>query len=157
MEGQAVTLFIFPLDDRWFALRVEVVERVVPAVAVTPLPGAPRIVLGVIDLEGRIVTVVDIRARFGLPEREMRLEDRLLIARTARRMLAIPIDTAGAVVESEKSAIDRSVAATWEGTYIEGAFQLDDGLVLIHDLERFLSTGEEESLESALAARDGGS
>ena len=147
--------FTFLLDGTLYALRLDTVERVVPAAALTPLPGAPAIVLGLIDFEGRIVPVVDIRARFRLPGREMGIEDCIIIATTARRTLGILVDTPGEVIEMAEADIDRGTGVLLGSEYIEGVVRLDVGLVLIHDLESFLSLEEEKSIAGAMAEMNG--
>jgi purine-binding chemotaxis protein CheW len=147
--------FSFLLDGTRYALRLDTVERVVPAAALTPLPGAPAIVLGLLDLEGRIVPVVDIRARFHLPEREMDIGDCCIIATTARRTLGILVDMPGEVIEAAEADIDRGTGILLGSEYIVGVVRLDVGLVLIHDLESFLSLEEEKSIAGAMAEMDG--
>jgi purine-binding chemotaxis protein CheW len=73
---------LFTLDAGRYALSLEVVERVVPALELTPLPTAPDIVQGVFNLHGRIVPVMNLRRRFGLPERAIELSDHLIVAQT---------------------------------------------------------------------------
>ncbi len=68
------------LDDIRYALPLTSVEQVVRAVEVTPLPDAPDIIMGVINVHGRVVPVVDIRRRFRLPARALSAGDQLVIA-----------------------------------------------------------------------------
>ena len=95
---------VFCLDGQRYALPLAAVRRIVRAVEVTPLPGAPAIVLGAIDVEGSVLPVLDIRRRFLLPEREIGPADQFLIASTARRAVALVIDEAHGVIEREQSA-----------------------------------------------------
>lgn len=154
-QRDAMHAFTFLLDGTLYALRLDTVERAVPAAALTPLPGAPAIVLGLLDIEGRIVPVVDIRARFHLPRREMGIHDCIIIANTARRTLGILVDAPGEVIEVGEADIDRGTGVLLGSGYIEGILRLDEGLVLIHDLECFLSLEEEKSIAGAMAAMDG--
>ena len=57
-------IVVFALDEPRYALPLSAVERVVRAVEITPLPKAPEIVLGVINMQGQVVPAVDIRKRF---------------------------------------------------------------------------------------------
>lgn len=147
--------FTFLLEGTLYALPLDAVERVVPAAALTPLPGAPAIVLGLLDFEGRIVPVVDVRARFRLPGREMGIDDCIIIAATARRTLGILVDAPGEVIDIVEADIDRGTGVLLGSEYIEGIVRLDVGLVLIHDLESFLSLDEEKSIVGAMAEMDG--
>ena len=147
--------FTFLLDGAWYALRLDTVDRVVPAAALTPLPGAPAIVLGLLDIEERIVPVVDIRARFHPPGREMGVDDCFIIATTARWALGILVDAPGEVIEVAEADIDRGYGVLLGSEYIAGVVRLGVGLVLIHDLESFLSLEEEMSIVGAMAEMDG--
>jgi purine-binding chemotaxis protein CheW len=143
-------LVIFRLNGQRFALPLPVVERVIQAVEVTSLPGAPAVVLGVINVAGRVLPVFNIRRRFFLPEREVVPADQFLIARTARHMVALVIDEVHGVIEHEPSAVvgaDRMVPGLEQ---FQGVVKLDDGLVLIHDLEKFLSLDEAHALDTAM-------
>lgn len=153
---QRCPLVGFTLDDRRYALPVEVVERVVRAVAVTPLPQAPDAVSGVVDLKGRIIPVLDLRGRFQLPPREISPSDQFVVARTSRRAVAIVADAVEPVREYSLEHITSAQAVLSELPGIRGVVKLPDGLMLISDLDRFLSLEEEERLAESLeeAAHD---
>lgn len=143
-------LTIFTLDEQRFALHLSSVERVFRMVEITPLPKAPEIVLGVINLHGRIIPVVNIRRRFRFPEREEDLSDQLIIAHTSRRMVAMMVDSVSDIIERSEPEVIAAEKIFPGLEYIEGAVKLEDGIVLIHDLDRFLSLDEEEALDDAL-------
>lgn len=140
----------FGLDGHNYAVSLAAVERIVHVVEVAPLPKAPEIVLGVINFSGRIIPVVDMRKRFRLPPKEVGIYDHLIIARTSKRAIAfIAEDVAGVLEyrEAEVTAADRIVPGL---EYLEGVLKLSDGLVFIHDLERFLALDEERALDEAM-------
>jgi len=143
-------LVLFRLDEQHYALHLPVVERVVRAVEVTPLPKAPEIVLGVINAHGQVIQVMDVRKRFRLPEREMELDDHIMIARTPKRLLALPVDSVEGVVAYPEEQMVASEKIVPGMEYVEGVLKLPDGLILIHDLEKFLSLKEEKALDSAM-------
>lgn len=145
-------LLAFRLDQRSFALPLAQAERALHAVAVTPLPQAPAIVLGVINVGGRIVPVIDLRRRFGLPERDLELTDHLLLARSVRRPLAMVVDAVLGVITCAATdfvPIDNVVAGTG---YLRGIAKSPAGMILIHDLDSFLSLEEGQVLDEAMAA-----
>ncbi len=94
-----LVLVAFVIDGHRYAVALGAVERVLPMVAVSPLPEAPAIALGVINVHGTIVPVVDVRRRFGLPARDFGVTTRLLLAHAGRRTLAVPADEVLGVVE----------------------------------------------------------
>ena len=149
MNG-SLQLIVFTLNEQRYALYLSVVERIVRIVRVTPLPKAPEIVFGVINVEGRIIPVMDTRKRFRLPERRLDLNDRLIIARTSGRVVALIVDGVTGVlplVENDVVGVEKILPGL---EYVEGVLKLEDGLVLIHDLDKFLSLDEETTLEGAL-------
>lgn len=142
-------------DALRIALPLSGVERVIRAVYVTPLPGAPAIVSGVANVQGRVIPVVDMRRRFRLPQRQMALADRIVIAHTAQRPVALVADSVSGVLEH--AGPDRVDAETFLPglEYVEGVVKLDDGLILIHDLDWFLSLDEAETLDQVMASAEG--
>jgi purine-binding chemotaxis protein CheW len=143
-------LVVFALDEQRFALALASVERVARVVAFTSLPKAPAIVLGVINAWGDIVPVFDLRQRFRLPRREVNLSDQLIIARTSRQRVALVADAVSGVVEVPQEEIIAAEKIFPEIEYVQGVVKLQDGLVLIHDLDKFLSPREEKILDEAL-------
>ena len=144
-------LVVFSLDWQRYALRLSAVERVVRAVEVTPLPAAPEIVLGVINVEGSIVPVMNIRKRFRLPEKEMSLSDHLILARTARRPVFLLVDSVSGIIEVPAGEVIDASKILPRMEYLEGVLKLEDGMVLIHDLDRFLSLEEDRLLDEAIS------
>lgn len=145
------SLVTFNLAGLFLALPLDRVMRTVRAVAATPLPQAPDIVSGVVNIQGRIVPVINLRRRFGLVEREIALSDQLLIARSATRLLAMIVDSVAGVIECDEKdfvAVDSVVAGT---RHLTGIVRNPGGMVLIHDLDSFLSLEEERALDAALS------
>jgi purine-binding chemotaxis protein CheW len=139
----------FTLDEHRYALPLSVVERIVRVVEVTPLPKAPEIVLGIVNVQGQVLPVVNVRKRFRLPERPVDLSDQLIIAHSAKRAFALMVDAADIIECSDQEVFpaDRILPVM---EYFDGVAKLEDGLVLIHDLDKFLSLEEEEALDGAL-------
>jgi purine-binding chemotaxis protein CheW len=144
-------IVVFTLDEPRYALYLSAVERVVRAVEITPLPKAPEIVLGIANVQGQIVPVVNVRKRFRLPEREMDLHDRFIMARTSRRLVGLVADAVVGVRELENRDIMNAEQALPFAEYIQGVAKVAGDLVLIYDLDRFLSLDEEQRLDEALS------
>lgn len=145
-------LVIFSLEGRRYALDLPRVSRVVRAVAVTPLPGAPAIVSGLIDLGGAVVPVVNLRERFNLPARPVQLTDQFVIASTGRRTVALRVDASHGVIDGAPEAIVPGDGILPGLGLVDGAVKRPDGLILIHDLGRLLSLDDEATLARALAS-----
>jgi purine-binding chemotaxis protein CheW len=141
----------FTLDAQSYALPLESVSRIVRAAEVTPLPLAPDLVAGALDVGGRILPVFNLRRRLRLPERPIGLDDQFVIARSARRLVALVVDHAVGVIDAWP-ADDAALAPRQQ--HLRGVLSTADGLVLITDLESFLSAEEDQALESALHAAE---
>jgi purine-binding chemotaxis protein CheW len=148
-------LVVFTLDAQHYALPLASVQRVVRIVEVTPLPKAPEIVLGVIDLQGDIIPVMSMRKRFGRSEPETSLSDQLIVADTGTRSVALVVNSVKEVIEriaGEVTATEKIVPGT---QHVEGITRLEDGILFIYNLDRFLSKQEEQQLDSLLAQNAG--
>ena len=140
----------FRIDDARYALSLAAVERVFPMVAVSPLPKAPAVAIGVVNIRGAVIPVLDVGGRFGLPPRNWGPSAHLLVARTPRRIVALPVDEALGVIEVAEEAITPPAVVLPKTEYVSGIVALPDGLLFIHDLDAFLSLEEEERLDQAL-------
>lgn len=147
-------MLIFTLDQQRYALRLEHVERVVRAAAVTPLPRAPEPVLGILDLQGRVLPVIDLRLRFGLPTRALRCSDQFVIARAGALSVVLAVDGTESVHEAASQEVVAPADIVAGTEFLEGVTRTGDGLVLIHDLGTLLFPDEERALVEALAARE---
>jgi len=145
---------VFCLDNQKYALSLPDVDRVVRTVEITRLPKAPEIVLGVINIQGRITPVINIRKRFRLPEREIDPEDRFIIAETSKRLVALMVDEVRGVIESREQEMVKAEKILPDMEYIEGVMKLENDIVFIHDLDKFLSLEEEKKLDDAMRERE---
>ncbi|HSV47867.1 MAG TPA: chemotaxis protein CheW, partial [Ramlibacter sp.] len=117
---------------------------------VMPIPDAPEVVAGVLDFQGELIAVFDVRGRLGLQRRAIGLADQFLIARTRERTVALVVDQALGLAQARPGeAANPCPDAPWFAQF-SGVARLDDGLVLIQDLEKFLSPTEALALDRAL-------
>jgi purine-binding chemotaxis protein CheW len=144
-------LVVFSLDDQRYGLPLTAAERVLPMVAISPLPGCPDVVLGAINLHGKVIPVLDVRRRLGLPAGDYGPAARLLVARTLQRTVALPVDAVSGVAEVAVEDVVPPDAVIPGIGHVSGIAALADGLLLIHDLDTFLAIEEEGQLAAALA------
>lgn len=133
---------VFTLSEQRYALHLANVERVIHIVEMTPLSNAPEIVMGLINIQGRAIPVLNILKLFRLPEIEPRLSDRMIIAHTSARTVAIPANDVIGIAECEVQDVTLSDNLFPGIHYLEGVARLDDGILYICDLEKFLSPSE---------------
>jgi len=145
------SILVFEVDFHRFALPTGDVSEVLRAVAITDLPGAPLVVEGVIDVRGTILPVLDIRRRFGLPERAPAINDLLVIASRGSRRVVLRANGSASIEEIDSEDFAESDDTLAKSPYVAGLARLRDGVVVIHDLASFLSEAESADLERALA------
>ena len=140
----------FTLDEGHYALDLSAVERIIQTVEVTLLPEAPDIVLGVINIHGKIIPVVNIRRRFRLSEKDIGPTNRLIIAHTLKRTVALVVDVVLGVIETPEDRVVKTDTVLPGMDYVQGVVKMEDGMILIHDLNKFLSLEEEKTLDIAI-------
>jgi purine-binding chemotaxis protein CheW len=146
-------VLIFELGGQRYGLPSAVVRELVRAVTIVSLPKAPAIVEGVIDVRGSVIPVLDIRERFGLPPKPLEHTDHFVVARAgASRLVAIRADRALDLVRLDAAQIEDVTASVRGVEHVAGVAKLPDGLVIIHDLETFLSSAEAAALAAAMTA-----
>jgi len=138
------------VDGQNYALPLAAVDRIVRMVEVTPLPGAPDVVEGVIDIQGEVIPVVSIRRRLGLIHRPVGISDSLVIAHARNRRLAVIVESVSGVVERSGDDVVSTRDIARATPYIEGLLKTGDGLVLIQDLEKVFSLDEASALDEAM-------
>jgi purine-binding chemotaxis protein CheW len=148
-------LVVFTLDAQLYALPLASVQRVLRMVEVTPLPNAPEVVLGVIDVHGIIIPVMSMRKRFGRPEPEASLSGQLIVAETGTRCVALVVTSVTGVIERTVEEVTEAEKIVPGAQYVEGISKLGDGIVFIHNVDRFLSKKEDQQLDGLLVRATG--
>ena len=133
--GEANHLLLFRVADGRFGLPLPLVERVVRAVAVTPMPQDSGSVVGIINVHGAVLPVIDLRKQFGAPVREIELSDCFVLVHNGDRRLALIVDCVEGVVAADAADIvqaGQGTLAAIPGS--DGVVRLPDGLAFIHRL-----------------------
>ncbi|MFH1052264.1 MAG: chemotaxis protein CheW [bacterium] len=141
---------LFWLDSQGFALHLENIERIVRIVEVKPLPKAPEYILGSINFQGEFLPVINMRKLFLLEERDIDLNDQLIITQTEHRKVALWVDKVGDIVERSIDEIIKTDKVLLDIEYVEGLFEFEDGVILLHDLDKFLRLEQISLLKEAL-------
>jgi purine-binding chemotaxis protein CheW len=145
-------VLVFEVEGQRYGLPTTDVRELVRAVSITPLPNAPAVIEGVVNVRGRVVPVLDMRARFRLPARPLDPSDHFIVASAGPRGVILHVDGATHLALIDETSIQPSLTLGPSAAYVAGVAKLEDGLVLIHDLATFLSAAEAASLDEALQA-----
>jgi purine-binding chemotaxis protein CheW len=147
------TVILVRLDGQRYALPLDSVIRVLRAVAVTPVPELPPFVLGLINLAGRLVTVVSLRCCLGGPGRGVRPEDQLVVVKTPRLTLAVVVDEVQELTTLDESqTVAVGPALREEGCRAHGLVKLHGEIILIYELDQLISQAEQEHIRQVTEA-----
>jgi purine-binding chemotaxis protein CheW len=103
--SSTVELCAFRVGEEEYVIDLRRIREIVQPLAVTPVPGAPECLEGVVDLRGEVVPLVDVRRRLGLPARTPGARPKMLIVNVAGRGLALLVDGVTEVVRIPRSSI----------------------------------------------------
>ncbi len=145
---------LFTLDDQQFVVPLASVESIARSVQITPLPNAPDVVQGVIDVRGRIIPVINIRKRFHFPEKELDLNDHLIIGRTLKQAIAFVVDNVEDIIDIPKDKIIEKQHILPGLDHVEGAAKIEGDLIIIHNIEKCLSIEEEQALNEVMIKKE---
>ena len=132
----------FRVGQETFGVPIASVQEILRPLPVTPVPGAPPHVEGVINLRGRIVSVVDLRKRCGAPAESHR-RNRIVVAETEGRRIGLMVDSASEVLRIAENTIEppASVFGEAEPGFVTGMAKLANRLVILVDLAKLLASG----------------
>ena len=139
MDDRSLEVVVFEVGGQRYGLPASDVRELQRAATLTPLPRAPAIIEGVVNLRGTIVPVLDIRARFRLPARPIAHTDHLIFAQAGERLVALRVDRAIDLIRLDAADVEDARTAVPGVEYVSWVAKLPHSLVLIHDLRTFLS------------------
>ncbi|WP_039989209.1 chemotaxis protein CheW [Paraglaciecola arctica] len=134
----------YKLGDETYGINVMQVQEVLRHTEIAPVPGAPDYVLGIINLRGNVVTVIDTRSRFGLPASGITDSTRIVIIESEEQVVGILVDSVAEVVYLRSSEIDSApnVGTEESAKFIQGVSNRDGELLILVDLNKLLNDEE---------------
>ena len=139
--SQWVTFFI---ENEKYAIDVMQVQEIIRPLELSPVPGAPDYVLGIINLRGIVVSIIDTRKRFNLPEREMTEQARIIIIESGGNSIGILVDSVADVANLNEAEIEDApnVGSNENSKYIDGVYHQNDHLLILVNVQELLSEEE---------------
>lgn len=139
----------FRVGRETFGVPIGLVHEIVRVPDITNVPDSPGYVEGVINLRGKIVSVVDLRKRFGEKTITAHKKNRILVAEVEGKMVGLIVDAASEVIKIPESEVELPPSVFEEGelNYVTGVGKLHGRLVILIDLSKILQKGELRRLE----------
>jgi purine-binding chemotaxis protein CheW len=151
MAGEPVTdtpvkiqCVTFELNNETYGINVMQVQEVLREIEVAPVPGAPNYVIGIINLRGNVVSVIDARTRFGLASIERTGMSRIIVIEAHKQIIGVLVDGVAEVVDVKLDEIETApnVGNDESSRYIDGVVSWRDKLLILVDLDKLLSEAE---------------
>ena len=130
----------FHLDGETYGIAVEQVREVLRVTEIAPVPGAPGYVMGIINLRGNVVTVIDSRNRFGLKSADITDQSRVVIIEVSGQEVGMLVDSVAEVVDLPNSSIEPApnVGNDETSKFIQGVTSLEGKLLILVDVNKLL-------------------
>lgn len=149
-QSEDVRQFVsFVVGGEEFGVNILTVQEIIRPVDITRVPHAPDFVEGVINLRGRILPVIDLRTRFGFPERDRDEDTRIVVVEMEDQVIGFMADSVREVLRVDATTIEPApeLAVGIDAHYLRGVAKLEDRLLILLDLEGVLSADEAEALK----------
>jgi len=148
--GDEQQLVVFELGAELYGVEIARVHEIIRLQTVTRVPRAPAFVEGVINLRGKVIPVVDLRRRFGLPSAEHTRSTRIVVVEIGDQVVGIVVDSVSEVLRVNTATVEppSPVVAGIDSEYLHGIAKLTDRLVILLDLDRVLARDERRALEA---------
>src|SRR6266404_9025816 len=134
----------FKIGKETFGVRIGLVHEIVRVPEITAVPDAPDYIEGVINLRGKIVSIIDLRKRFGEKEINRSKKNRILVAEVEGKLVGLVVDAASEVLKMPAGDIEDPPNVFEEGelNYVTGVGKLKDRLIILIELTKILQQGE---------------
>lgn len=147
--GDLFQLVSFNLGKEEFAVDILKIQEINRIVEITKVPKSPDFVEGVINLRGKVIPIVDLRKRFGLPSSENTKDTRIVVVDIAHKVIGLVVDAVSEVLRLPAETVEPAppMVAGIDSEYIDGVGKLEDRLLILLDLNKILTEDERGVLE----------
>ena len=141
-------ILIFGLSNEKYATNITEVERILGYVEPTVLPETPDFVKGVIDYEDSILPIISLTNKFNLGEEKISETTKIIVVKRKEKKFGVIVDNVYEVTDINSDNIEGTpeITNTVERKYISGLIKLDNHIVILLDLDRILSSEDEEDI-----------
>lgn len=141
-------IVVFDLASEAYGIGIATVREIIRMQDITYVPDAPEFVEGVINLRGRVIPVVDLRKRFGLPVTEQTADSRIVVVHIAGEDIGVVVDVVAEVLRVSEQSIEAAstLVTTEDSYYMDGIAKLGERLLILLDLDKVLGTADMDAL-----------
>jgi len=139
-HGEIFQLVSFHVGSEEYAIDILGVQEIIRMVELTPVPQAPHFVEGVINLRGKVIPILDLRVRFGLPSVEPTKDTRIIVVETNHILLGFIVDSVSEVLRLPESLIEPPLSGRQGAEFHKGVGRVEGRLLIVLDLDSLFET-----------------
>ncbi len=149
----SIQLVSFRLAREEYGIEIKSIREIILVGAITRVPHAPAYVKGLINLRSTVIPVIDLRARFGLPEAEPTDASRIMVVNVHGKTVGVVVDSVSEVlrVSTDQIAPTPPTVVGLGTEYVTGLVKLQTQLLILLDIDRLLGESEREALDATLS------
>ena len=149
-------LVVFDLNEEAYGVDISQVREIIRMQEITRVPRAPEFIKGVINLRGKVIPVVNLRARFSMPGTERTDEHCIVAADVSGQNIGMVVDAVMEVSRIPSSSIEppSNVITTNDSEYLTGIVKTDEKLIILLDIAKVISDADVEALEDVQQSSD---
>jgi len=147
---ELLQLVSFTIGQEEFGLNIQRIQEINRVVEITRVPNSPEFVIGVINLRGKVIPIIDLRRRFGFPPKESDKNTRIIVVELDNMVVGFIVDAVREVIRIPKSITEPPppIIAGIGSEYIISVAKMENRLLILLDIERLLRDKEKQELES---------
>ena len=148
MSSNEIKMLIFGLNGEHYATDIKEVERILGYQEPTVIPEAPIFVKGVINYEQSILPIISISRKFGFGEDKENENRKIIVVKRDENKFGIIVENVYEVRDINSDLMEAAppIATTIDKKYISGLAKLENNIVILLDLEKILSSEDEDSI-----------
>ena len=141
-------IVVLDLGGEAYGVEIGRVEEIIRMQAITRIPNGPAFIEGVTNLRGRVIPVLDLRKRFGLPASAPTRRSRIVVGELGEHTVGLVVDGVSEVLLISAEAVEppSTLVTSADSAFLRGVAKLDERLILLLDLSRILTRSEQEDL-----------
>jgi purine-binding chemotaxis protein CheW len=151
-SSELLQLVSFKIGNEEFGVDILNVHEINKMTQITKVPNAPEFVEGVINLRGRVIPIIDLRTRLGMEKKEQDKDTRIIVVEISKRTVGFIVDAVREVLRIPTNITEAppDLVTGVNSEFIKSVGKLEDRLLILIDLEKVLSTSDQEKLTKAM-------
>ena len=149
--GELLQLVSFRMGHEEFGVDIMLFREINLMVEITEVPKSPEFVEGIINLRGKVIPIISLRKRMGMPEKEQDKDTRIVVVELEDQLIGFVVDAVSEVLRIPRNITEPppETATGIDAEFITGIAKMEDRLLILLNLKRLFSVGEREALRKA--------